>query len=83
MYIDAPFLVFSVITALIYAVTILVAMEGKKIWQLNLQQKTPILRPLFGSHVPRCTKFFYQLVLKVFLKLMFSFLSMQKKQAVI
>ena len=40
-----------------------------KIWQLNLQQKLLILQPVFGSHLPSCTKFFYQLLLKVFLQL--------------
>ena len=29
-------------------------MEGKKIWQLNLQQMSQILQPVFGSHVLQC-----------------------------
>ena len=43
--------------------------EYKKYWQLNLQQKSPIWWPLFGSHKLRSAKFLYQLVFMVFPKL--------------
>ena len=68
-YILIVFLVFQTVITELQAVTILVAMEGKKMWQLNLQWKSLILQLVFGTHVPQCTKFFYQLVFYIFQKL--------------
>lgn len=50
-YILILFLVFQTVITELQAVTILVAIEGKKIWHLNLQQKSLILQLVFGTQV--------------------------------
>ena len=50
-YILILFLVFQTVITDLQAVTILVAIEGKKIWYLNLQRKSLILQLVFGTQV--------------------------------
>ena len=52
-YIPIVFPVFQTVITKLQAVKILVAMEGKKMWQLNLQQKSLILQLMFGTQVMR------------------------------
>lgn len=50
-YILILFLVFQTVITELQAVTILVAIESKKIWHLNLQQKSLILQLVFDTQV--------------------------------
>ena len=50
-YILNLFLVFQTVITELQAVTILVAIESKKIWHLNLQQKSLILQLVFDTQV--------------------------------
>ena len=50
-YILILFLVFQTVITELHAVTILVAIEGKKIWHLNLQRKSLILQLVFDTQV--------------------------------
>ena len=50
-YILILFLVFQAVITELHTVTILVAIEGKKTWHLNLQRKSLILQLVFGTQV--------------------------------
>lgn len=50
-YILILFLVFQTVITDLQAVTILVAIESKKIWHLNLQRKSLILQLVFDTQV--------------------------------
>lgn len=50
-YILNLFLVFQTAITELQAVTILVAIESKKIWHLNLQRKSLILQLVFDTQV--------------------------------
>ena len=72
------FLSFQTIITALQALTVLVTMKGKKIWQLNLQQMSQILQPVFGSHVLQCNVLLSASVKGVSKVKLFSFPSMQK-----
>lgn len=80
MYIDLlhVFLVFSDRHYSAPSSDCLVAMKGKRIWQLNLQQMSQILQPVFGSHLLQCNVLLSASVKGVSKVKLFSFPSMQK-----